>query len=29
VPPVDIPEGYLASSSSYLIHGICPDCVSR
>jgi hypothetical protein len=26
VPPVDIPEGYTAASSSYLIHGICPDC---
>ena len=26
VPPVEIPEGYTAASSSYLIHGICPDC---
>ena len=29
VPPVSVPEGYQASSSSYLIHGICPDCASR
>ena len=27
IPPVSVPEGYQAQSSSYLIHGICPDCI--
>jgi hypothetical protein len=26
VPAVDIPEGYRQESSSYIIHGICPEC---
>ena len=26
VPMVDLPEGYEATSASYLIKGICPDC---
>lgn len=26
VPAVDIPEGYRPESSSYIIHGICPEC---
>ena len=26
IPPVTIPEGYQPQSSSYLIHGICPEC---
>lgn len=26
IPPVEVPNGYKIQSSSYLIHGICPDC---
>ena len=26
IPPVSVPEGYQVQSSSYLIHGICPEC---
>lgn len=27
IPPVAVPEGYEAVSASYLIHGICPECL--
>ena len=27
IPPVSVPEGYKPSSSSYLIHGVCKECV--
>lgn len=26
IPPVAVPEGYSPLSSSYVIHGLCPDC---
>lgn len=26
IPPVEVPNGYKIQSSSYLIHGICPEC---
>jgi Fur family ferric uptake transcriptional regulator len=27
VPPVQVPEGYEAESVSYLLKGVCPECV--
>jgi len=27
VPPVTVPEGYRPESASYLLKGICPDCL--
>lgn len=28
VPPVQVPEGYKVESVSYLLKGVCPDCLS-
>ena len=28
VPPVQVPEGYEVESVSYLLKGVCPDCLS-
>lgn len=29
IPPVDIPEGFVATDGEYIIKGLCPRCSSR
>lgn len=29
VPRVDVPPGYVATSASHIVKGICPDCAER
>lgn len=29
IPPIRVPEGYVAEEASYLVRGICPACAER
>ena len=29
IPPISIPDGFVASSVNYMVKGLCPDCARR